>query len=383
MTVCTRYATEIVLRRDSIKSISVSIIPASYRSNEDQAKLAGFRYELQSYEDFPELFRKASDAMGVNSDSPRGFSQDKLKVEIRGPQQPQLTLVDLPGLIVSGDKQDIKLVDDLVSSHMRNPRSIILAVILATTDHNNQIALTRARKYDPEGKRTLGILTKPDMLEYSAAKEEPWLELVRNKSKDQRYVFELGWHVLRNIDSGRTEKFEDRDRLESEYFTISSFKRYESPKLGVGIAKLRGRLSEILFRHIRQDLPSVIQEIKEGIQRSKSSLEKLGRARPDMRDQRSFLTELSLNFRDLSREAIKGSYDDPFFSFEKGEASTETRLCARLLDAHDKFAQEIEVYGSEWAKKTRQGQRNPERDEMIKMTKEFLQQNRGREVKSL
>lgn len=89
------------------------------------------------------LFEQAKDAMGLLSVGGNAFSEDILRVEISGPKQPQLTIVDLPGLIHSHNKHqtehDVKLVTSLVAKYMKNPRSIILAVVSAKNDFPNQI----------------------------------------------------------------------------------------------------------------------------------------------------------------------------------------------------------------------------------------------------
>lgn len=81
--------------------------------------------------------------MGLLSVDGNAFTEDILRVEISGPKQPQLTIVDLPGLIHSHNKRqiehDVKLVTNLVAKYMANPRSIILAVVSAKNDFPNQI----------------------------------------------------------------------------------------------------------------------------------------------------------------------------------------------------------------------------------------------------
>lgn len=81
--------------------------------------------------------------MGLLSVGGNAFTEDILRVEISGPKQPQLTIVDLPGLIHSHNKRqtehDVKLVTNLVAKYMANPRSIILAVVSAKNDFPNQI----------------------------------------------------------------------------------------------------------------------------------------------------------------------------------------------------------------------------------------------------
>ncbi len=199
---CTRFATEVILRRASTKGLSVSIMPGQDRSAVDRERLLDFRYAIQNDEDFAALFDNAKQVMGL-TDHSSAFSKDILRVEILGPSQPQLTLVDLPGLIHSESKslttQDVELVTELVKSYMKNPRSIILAVITAKNDFSNQIILKRARELDPEGFRTLGIITKPDTLVKSSVGETSFLSLARN----EEFEFKHGWHVVKNQDTAK------------------------------------------------------------------------------------------------------------------------------------------------------------------------------------
>lgn len=126
---CTRFATEVILRCAATQGFSVSIMPG-----QDPSAAPSFRYSIEKTEDFGSLFDKAKQIMGL-TDHGSAFSKDIMRVEIPGPTQPQLTLVDLPGLIHSESKsqltQDVELVAELVRSYMVNPRSIILAALIA------------------------------------------------------------------------------------------------------------------------------------------------------------------------------------------------------------------------------------------------------------
>ncbi len=191
--------------------------------------------------------------MGI-SDSGKGFSNDILRVVFNGPSQPQLTLVDLPGLIHSETKSqtpaDIELVAGLVATYLINPRSIILAVVSAKNDIGNQIILRKARDVDPRGARTLGIINKPDTLLKNFKAEDAFLTLARNED----VTFDLGWHCVKNLDLGATNVQPDtRDKEETAFFTESNFKNL--PPHTVGIANLRSRLSKVLFNQIRIELP--------------------------------------------------------------------------------------------------------------------------------
>jgi hypothetical protein len=139
---CTRFATELILRRTSMVDLSISIVPSQNRLEAECHRLSEFRESLTNFSELPALIEKAKECMGISTTS-SAFSNDVLRVEISGPTQQHLTIVDLPGLIHSENKlqssADVALVLSIVQSYMANRRSIILAVVLAKNDYANQI----------------------------------------------------------------------------------------------------------------------------------------------------------------------------------------------------------------------------------------------------
>lgn len=101
------------------------------------------------------------------------FSDDVLKIEICGPKQQHLSVIDVPGIFripiegVTTDS-DIEVVRNMVNNYMKNPRSVILAVIPANVDIATQEILKMAQTCDMKGERTLGVLTKPDLVDKGA-----------------------------------------------------------------------------------------------------------------------------------------------------------------------------------------------------------------------
>ena len=101
------------------------------------------------------------------------FSDDVLKIEIGGPKQQHLSVIDVPGIFRNPTEgmttdSDIEVVRNMVNRYMRNPRSVILAVVPANVDIATQEILKMAKKCDPDGGRTLGVLTKPDLVDKGA-----------------------------------------------------------------------------------------------------------------------------------------------------------------------------------------------------------------------
>ncbi|BCS11959.1 dynamin [Aspergillus luchuensis] len=101
------------------------------------------------------------------------FSSDVFRLETIGPMKNHLSVIDIPGLT---SKSDSALVRDMVLNYMRNPRSIMLAVVPANVVIATQEIVEIARESDPDAIRTLKILTKPDLVDKGA--EEKIIELV-------------------------------------------------------------------------------------------------------------------------------------------------------------------------------------------------------------
>ena len=144
---CTRFATEIVLRRATEEGASVKIVPDKDRDVVEQAAIKKFGGVLSDFNDLPDLIDQAANVMGIGEDA-KTFSNDLLSIEIAGPGRPQLTVVDLPGLIQNGQPGDVSLVRELTKRYISSPRTICLAVISATHDHANQGILQLVRNYE-------------------------------------------------------------------------------------------------------------------------------------------------------------------------------------------------------------------------------------------
>ena len=85
---CTRFATEISLRRDTEESISCKINPDETRSEDENARLRDFSRTIRDFDELPSLIDAATEAMGLGPS--KAFSKDVLCIEICGPDRPQL-----------------------------------------------------------------------------------------------------------------------------------------------------------------------------------------------------------------------------------------------------------------------------------------------------
>ena len=382
---CTRFATEVVLRRGSEKNAKVSIVPGTDRTEQEKAKLLAFQRLDVDLTKFETLVNGARDAMGLDLDAP-AFSTDILRVELSGPTQPHLTLVDLPGLFRAGSKlqsdDDATAVTSLVLSYMRKTRSIILAVVSAKNDFANQIVTKYAREIDPDGLRTLGIITKPDTLHVGSESEQCFIELAENKDVQ----FRLGWHVVRNRDyDTRHYSIEERDEVERDFFSKGLWARLA--RRHVGIASLKPRLSALLRDQILSELPSLIMDVEVGVRDCKETLSRLGAPRSTLQEQRMHLLRVSQDFASLAKSAIDGVYNDSFFGSASTDLGYRKRLRAVVQNVLLDFAKTMRQRGhakhivEHLSKKMRAADpRLITREEFIDEVLVLMKRSRGREL---
>jgi len=149
---CTRFATEVVLRRAVKEQAKVTISPGPDRDPSTLSVLQTFQHELSDWTSLGDVIEMATRSMGLD-DNAGTFTDDVLRVDISGPSQPHLTIVDLPGLIHTHGRsqtpEDVEIVQQLVRRYMSSERSIILAIVSAKNDYANQIVLKMAREIDP------------------------------------------------------------------------------------------------------------------------------------------------------------------------------------------------------------------------------------------
>ncbi|KAK5044839.1 hypothetical protein LTR84_010377 [Exophiala bonariae] len=392
---CTRFATELILRRATSPSITVTITPGDDRSQEESDELTRFQSPSTSIDDFANIVAAAEKAMGLN-ESTRVFAKDILRVELCGPSQPHLTLVDLPGIFWAGDKSqsddDAKIVHSLVESYMKKSRSIILAVVSAKSDLAMQIITKLARDIDPTGERTLGIITKPDLLFAGSDSESSFVKLAKNEN----ITFKLGWHVLKNRDyDTRNSSTSERDLAERVFFEQNIWSSALPPSQ-LGISALRPRLSKILLRQILRELPGLIADVESGLNRCKRQLEMLGGSRATVFEQRGYLFQASQTFVNLMTASIDGRYSQAFFGSAESDEGYGKRLRAVVQRTLKEFAEEMHLKGSavkivnSISKRSKSSWADSEdelfyilRDEYLKNVQLRMSRNRGRELPGL
>ncbi|KAM0217107.1 hypothetical protein ACHAPA_006021 [Fusarium lateritium] len=341
---CTRFATELVLRRGHKTNTKVSITPGETRFGEDRVRLENWQPQSSiDMEGLGAVTEEAESAMAV----PTGtgiYYGDTLRVELTGPDQPHLTMVDLPGLYKVENKNqsstDVDIVHDMVEEYMSRPRSIILTVVSAKYEYVLQEVTRMAKKADPEGRRTMGLITKPDTLDIGSPSEDSFLRLAQNIEAELR----LGWHVLKNRNfEERDVTSAQRDDIEERFFSQGVWDSIDSSHCGV--AALKVRLSSVLKDQILFQLPNLQQDVEDSIRDCIENLDHLGPVRGTPQQQRSYLLLVSEGYTSLMSQAVEGNYTDRFFGNRKDRSSFKKRLRAVVRATLNAFAEDMRLRG--------------------------------------
>ncbi|GFG16990.1 conserved hypothetical protein [Aspergillus lentulus] len=342
-------------------NLCTRVIPDPERSAEEQKYIKAFRETITSFNQLPQVMAKVTELMGIDKaddyegskdNHRRAFARDVLSVEIEGPNRPQLTVVDLPGIVQSQTKDttqaDVDMTVEITESYISQPRTICLAVISATNDYANQPILNKVRQFDPKGERTLGIITKPDRLPPGSDTENQFFRLAKNED----IYFELGWHILKNRSFEEAEfSTQERNSSESTFFRKSIFGTL--PPEHVGISSLVNRLSRLLFSHVQQALPRLQEELDEALENNRKEIFVMGESRTSPDECKMFLTRLGLNFYEICKAAVNGHYEGQYFMSEgKGSHIQRSALNRRLRAAiqlmNQKFADEVRMNGHKY-----------------------------------
>lgn len=350
---CTRFATEIRLRRAAETSLKVSIIPDKHRDLKAQEALRSFGGSVDQNMSFEQLMRYAVELIAPKNIPGRFAARDILVVEKRGPDLPLLTLVDLPGLVRNANNDqsldDIKTIESLCDRYMKSSRTIVLAVVGGNSDYVQAPILTKARTFDPTGSRTIGVLTKPDLCE-SIGLEDKFIDLVNNK--DKANVFKLGWYVLLNPsprESGQPWPTpRERKQKEEEFFGRGKWRALPSEMCGA--EALKAKLSAQLQRHIGRHVKTLRRQIQTALDETDGELKSMGEGKDTPEEMRIELVELFSASKELVIPAVYGFYKNPpgkkFFRMTADPRGTPAQnLRARAAEENDSFSHRIRQHG--------------------------------------
>ena len=202
-----------------------------------------------------------------------GISPHPINLRIYSPNVLTLTLVDLPGLtkVPVGDQpRDIeKQIKEMVLKQIQKPNAIILAVTAANVDLANSDGLKLARECDPEGQRTIGVLTKIDLMDTGT----DVVDILAGRIIPLR----LGYVPVVNRGQRDIENKKRIDlALKAEKDFFENHASYRNKASYCGTPYLARKLNLILMMHIKQTLPDIKARIASSLKKYAEELEQLG-----------------------------------------------------------------------------------------------------------
>ncbi|KAI1180545.1 Dynamin central region-domain-containing protein [Nemania sp. FL0916] len=206
------------------------------------------------FTDFADVKREIENETSRVAGSNKGINRQPINLKIHSPHVLNLTLVDLPGLtkVPIGDQPaDIeKQTRTLISEYIAKPNSIILAVSPANVDLVNSEALKLARHVDPLGRRTIGVLTKVDLMDHGTNA----LDILSGRV----YPLKLGFVGVVNRsqqDIQGNRPMDDALKAEADFFRHHPAYRNIAARCGTQF--LAKTLNQTLMAHIRERLPDI------------------------------------------------------------------------------------------------------------------------------
>ncbi|XP_036615726.1 dynamin-1-like protein isoform X6 [Trichosurus vulpecula] len=241
------------------------ILQLVHVSQEDRGKTSGDENGIQAeewgkflhtknklYTDFDEIRQEIENETERISGNNKGVSPEPIHLKIFSPNVVNLTLVDLPGMtkVPVGDQpKDIELqIRELILRFISNPNSIILAVTAANTDMATSEALKISREVDPDGRRTLAVITKLDLMDAGTDAMDVLMGRV--------IPVKLGIiGVVNRSQLDINNKKSVSDSIRDEYAFLQ--KKYPSLANRNGTKYLARTLNRLLMHHIRDCLPEL------------------------------------------------------------------------------------------------------------------------------
>ncbi|KAJ0048301.1 dynamin-related protein 5A [Pistacia vera] len=246
-----------------------------HKSDEGSREYAEFLHlPRKRFTDFAAVRKEIQDETDRETGRSKQISSVPIHLSIYSPNVVNLTLIDLPGLTkvaVEGQPDSIvQDIENMVRSYIEKPNSIILAISPANQDLATSDAIKISREVDPTGDRTIGVLTKIDLMD----KGTDAVDILEGKS----YRLKFPWVGVVNRSQADINKNVDMiaaRRRERDYFNSSPDYKHLAHRMGSEhLAKM---LSKHLETVIKSRIPGIQSLINKTIAELESELSRLGK----------------------------------------------------------------------------------------------------------
>ncbi|KAJ3277129.1 vacuolar protein sorting-associated protein 1 [Terramyces sp. JEL0728] len=227
----------------------------------------------KKFNNFDEIRSEIEKETDRTTSSKVGLSPEPIYLKITSPNVLTLTLVDLPGItkVPTGDqpKNIEQLIKDMIVKFISKPNAIILAVTPSNADIANSDGLKLAREIDPEGLRTIGVMTKVDLM-------DPGTDLIDILSGR---IIPLRMGYVPVVNRGQRDidnKKKISSALEAERNFFENHSAYRTKAQYCGTPFLAQKLNTILMHHIKTTLPEIKAKISSMLLKYTQELTALG-----------------------------------------------------------------------------------------------------------
>jgi dynamin 1/3 len=221
----------------------------------------------KKFTDFNEVRKEIEDETDRITGSNKGISTVPINLRVHSPNVLNLTLIDLPGLtkVPIGDQPaDIEnQIKGMIFQFIRKDTCLILAVTPANSDLANSDALKLAKEVDPQGVRTIGVITKLDLMDEGTDARE----ILENKLLPLRRGY-IGVVNRSQKDIDGRKDIHAALAAERKFFLSHPSYRHLADRLGTPY--LQKVLNSQLTNHIRDTLPG----LRDKLQKQMLALEK-------------------------------------------------------------------------------------------------------------
>ena len=248
---------------------------------------------------------------------------------------PDLTLIDLPGVtrvpVGKQPKNIEEITKNMARRYCEDPLTIILCVIAANSDIATSDGLKMAKEIDVGGTRTLGVLTKLDIMDQGTDAKKALM--------NEEIPLKLGYVGVKNRSKqDLVDKIPMQEAFKKEknfFLNHPVYKRMGPGYYGTDV--LIQKLTKILFRVIREHLPHIIKSINDNIKKCEEELALLGTPMPaDDAGKLSLMWNMLNEFCDIYRSVLSGKFDEKRLSFLEDEGGYKIKiLFKKLLEDFD------------------------------------------------
>uniref|UniRef100_A0A8C3C0J5 Dynamin-2 n=1 Tax=Cairina moschata TaxID=8855 RepID=A0A8C3C0J5_CAIMO len=232
----------------------------------------------KKFTDFDEVRQEIEAETDRVTGTNKGISPIPINLRVYSPHVLNLTLIDLPGItkVPVGDQpQDIEYqIKDMILQFISRESSLILAVTPANMDLANSDALKMAKEVDPQGLRTIGVITKLDLMDEGTDARD----VLENKLLPLRRGY-IG--VVNRSQKDIDGKKDIRAALAAERKFFLSHPAYRHMADRMGTPHLQKVLNQQLTNHIRETLPSLRSKLQSQLLSLEKEVEEYKNFRPD------------------------------------------------------------------------------------------------------